>query len=218
MKLQDLASQAEDDSLTSFYISFSDLMVLLGVFFVMLLSMSKVDIGSFEKVKTSFSGSTKGTLIELASQLREVVEGVPGVPGVSVHMAEDGVRLDLDTGALFDTGSASVKEGALEPLTPLLETVKGTSYTIDVEGHTDDLPLYRFYKVDDEKVLETNWSLSGRRAASVVHFLLQSGFKQDRLRLVGYASTRPLKSIKDKRGDELQAIRAENRRVSLLIK
>ena len=218
VKIVELAQGQEEESLTSFYISFSDLMVLLGVFFVMLISMSKIDIGSFEKIKTSFSGDTKGTLIELARELKEIVEGVPGVPGVTVQMAEDGVRLNLDTGTLFDTGSAKLKPNALDPLIPLLESIGGTKYTIDVEGHTDDVPLYRYYKVDGERTLETNWSLSGRRASSVIHFLLNFGIHKDRVRMVGYASTRPLTSIEGKTGKELSKARAENRRVSLLIK
>ncbi|MFW7381125.1 MAG: OmpA/MotB family protein [Oligoflexus sp.] len=218
MKLADLAEGNQEESLTSFYISFSDLMVLLGVFFVMLLSMSRIDTGSFEKIRSGFTGSTKGTLVELSAQLKEIVEGVPGVPGVKVHMAEDGVRLDLDTGALFDTGSASLKPNALNPLLPILDMVKASKYTIDVEGHTDDVSLYRMYAIDGERVLETNWSLSGRRASSVIHHLLDVGFDQKRIRLVGYASTRPMNETRGKSGDQLQAARAENRRVSLLIK
>ena len=170
MKILDLAEGQKEEGMTSFYVSFSDLMVLLAVFFVMLLSMSKVDIGSFEKVKTSFTGTTEGTLIALAQDLKEIVEGVPGVPGVEVEMADDGVRLNLDTGTLFATGSASLKPELLDPLEPLLATIDKTSYSIDVEGHTDDVPLKRFFKVDDERILETNWSLSGRRASSVIHF------------------------------------------------
>lgn len=218
MKISDLNQTKQEENLTSFYISFSDLMVLLGVFFLMLLSMSRVDTGSFEKIRSGFTGSTKGTLLELSAQLKDIAEGVPGIPGVKVHMAEDGVRLDLDTGALFDTGSAKLKPNALEPLLPLLEIVKDTKYTIDVEGHTDDLALYRFYKIDEERVLETNWSLSGRRAASVIHHLLEIGFGNQRIRLVGYASTRPIRDPTGKTGDELREARAENRRVSLLIK
>ncbi len=218
MKLVDLANQPDEESLTSFYISFSDLMVLLGVFFVMLISMSKIDIGSFEKIKTSFSGDTEGTLIELAAELKEIVEGVPGVPGVTVHMAEDGVRLNLDTGTLFESGSAKLKPNSLDPLKPLLTSIEATAYTIDVEGHTDDVPLYRFYDLDGERNLETNWSLSGRRASAVIHFLLKFGIGKSRIRLVGYASTRPMTSLEGKEGDALQAARAENRRVSLLIK
>ncbi len=218
MKLEELASQADEQHLTSFYISFSDLMVLLGVFFVMLLSMSQIDTGSFEKIKTGFTGSKAGTLVELSDQLREIVEGVPGVPGVKVQMAEDGVRLHLDSGELFAVGSANLHEPALDPLKPLLSIVRKSKYTIDVEGHTDDLPMYRYYKIDKERVLETNWSLSGKRAASVVHFLLQLGFNSKRIRLVGYASNKPVNTPEGKTGEALKQARSENRRVTILIK
>lgn len=218
MKIADLSSQHHENQMTSLYISFSDLMMLLLVFFLMILSMSKVDKGSFEAIRSGFTGSTKGTLVELAKDLQAIVKGDPGVPGVKVHLAQDGVRLDLDTGALFDTGSASLKAGALEPLLPLLEKIRLTSYTIDVEGHTDDVPLRRFYAIDSERNLETNWSLSGRRSSSVLHELLGLGFGEERLRVVGYASTRPTTSVDGKIGDQLNAARAENRRVSLLVK
>ena len=217
MKWSELTAEKEESNLTSFYVSFSDLMVLLGVFFVMLLSMSKIDIGSFEKIKTTFTGTTEGTLIELAEHLREIVEGVPGVPGVKVHMSSDGVRLDLDSGILFETGRATLKSQALKPLDPILAEIKKTSYSLDVEGHTDDVSLYRFYKHEDERVLETNWSLSGRRASSVIHYLLNYGISSRRVRLVGYASNRPLKPTKGIKGKKLEKIRSENRRVSLLV-
>ncbi len=218
MRIEDLEKPREDEGLTSFYISFSDLMVLLGVFFLMLISMSKIDVGSFEKIKTSFSGSTKGTLIELANDLRKIVEGQPGVPGVEVQLAPDGVRLNLDTGALFEIGSARLKDNALEPLRPLLQQIIQTSYTVDVEGHTDDLPLHRYYRIDDERMLETNWSLSGKRAASVIEYLIQFGLPAERLRLVGYAANRPLQTVVQKIGSDLEKARSQNRRVTLLIK
>ena len=218
MKLSDLKSQTDENTLTSYYISFSDLMVLLAVFFVMMISMSKVDTGSFEQIRSSFTGSTKGTLVELATQLNDIIKGVPGVPGVQVHLAKDGVRLDLDTGLLFNTGSAKLRKNALIPLKPLLMKIKPTRYSIDVEGHTDDVPLYRFFRVDKERHLETNWSLSGRRASSVIHHLLKSGFKPQRIRLVGYASNRPIVKVNNKKGRSLKKARAINRRVALLIK
>ncbi len=218
MKLQELSVDHQENSMTAFYIGLSDLMVLLSVFFLMLISMSKIDKGSFEKIRTGFTGSTKGTLVELAVQLQEIVEGQPGVPGVKVHLADDGVRLDLDTGALFDSGSASIKPSALDPLLPLLKKIQDTSYTIDVEGHSDDQALHRVFKIDGEVNLETNWSLSGRRASSVINHLLDLGFQESRVRVVGYASTHPIQSVEGKKGDELTAARSVNRRVSLLVK
>ncbi len=218
MRLRELDTSAEENSMTAFYIGLSDLMVLLLVFFLMLISMSKIDKGSFEKIKTGFTGSTKGTLVELAGQLKDIIEGQPGVAGVRVHLAEDGVRLDLDSGALFDSGSATLKSAALDPLMPLLKIIKGTQYTIDVEGHSDDAPLHRIFRIEGVPNLETNWSLSGRRASSVINFLLDDGFEGARMRVVGYAETRPIQSTAGKTDADLEAARALNRRVSLLIK
>jgi chemotaxis protein MotB len=214
MKLLSLQETVKEPPLNPFYISFSDLVVLLCVFFVMMLGMSKIDVGSFERIRTGITGSTKNTLVELANKLVKIAETPPGVPGVTVRLADDGVRLDLETAALFELGSAVLKREALQPLEPLLFEIRKTKYTIDIEGHTDDLPLFR--KDGDE--LETNWSLSGRRASSFVHHLLDMNFKQERLRIVGYAATKPKAKILSKKGDALDTARARNRRVSLLVK
>jgi chemotaxis protein MotB len=214
MNLDQLTTEIDDEGLDSFYISFGDLMVILCVFLVMLLTMSKIDIGSFEKIKSVMTGRTNDTLVELTSSLKKIVEGTPGIPGATVHLAKDGVRVDLDTAVLFAPGSAVIKDDAMASLEPLLKEIIKTKYHIDVEGHTDDVPYYRV--VDGET--ETNWSLSGKRAGSVILHLRSMGFASGRLRAVGYADTRPVVDIKGKTGAELENARARNRRVSLLIR
>lgn len=213
MKLEQLTGQ-DEEGLDSFYISFGDLMVILCVFFVMLLSMSKVDVGSFERLRSVMTGSTDDTLVELAESLRIIVEESPGVPGASVELAKDGVRVNLDTAALFSPGSAIIKNSALDSLEPLLNEVHQTDYQVDVEGHSDDVPYYR---VTDGET-ETNWSLSGKRASSVILHLRSMDFASQRLRAVGYADTRPVVDVDGKRGEALENARARNRRVSLLIR
>ncbi len=42
--LEQLAAETDEEGLDSFYISFGDLMVILCVFLVMLLTMSKIDL------------------------------------------------------------------------------------------------------------------------------------------------------------------------------
>ena len=119
-QLEDMEQEVQDlKSSNTFYVSFSDLMLILLVFMVMLVSISKVETGSFESIKTAFSGRTEGTLVELATTLKRIAEKDPGIPGVKVRMAKDGVRLDLESAALFDTGSAVLKEEALAPLRPI---------------------------------------------------------------------------------------------------
>jgi len=214
MKLDQLTIENDDEGLDVFYISFGDLMVILCVFFVMLLTMSKVDIGSFEKVKSVMTGSTENTLVELESSLKEIIEGTPGIPGATVRLAKDGVRVDLDTGVLFAPGSAIIKSEALESFAPLFKEIKATEYLIDIEGHSDDMPFYRY----DEGEIESNWSLSGKRASSVILHLRSLHFSSRRLRAVGYAYTRPIIKVNGMNGVELENARARNRRVSLLIR
>jgi len=214
MTFSELTADNTDEGLDVFYVSFGDLMVILCVFFVMLLTMSKVDIGSFEKIKSVMTGSTENTLVELEGLLKEIIEGTPGVPGATVRLAEDGVRVDLDTGVLFATGSAVVKEQALASFEPLFDQIKATDYLIDVEGHTDDVPFYRY----DEGEIDSNWSLSGKRAGSVILHLRSLQFSSDRLRAVGYAHTRPVVNVDGMEGKDLEDARARNRRVSLLIR
>ena len=211
MKLSDLQNITQENKANAFYLSFSDLMVLLCVFFIMLISISKIETFSFEQIKTSFTGSTRGTLEELGKKL----QGMSKHKGVKISMDKDGLRLNLDVAALFKTASATLKKNALIKVDPLLHQIRKTNYTIDVEGHTDDRNLY-YVKKDNS--VETNWSLSGRRASTVVLYLRRKGFAKKRLRVVGYASNKPITSIAGKTGRALVRARAQNRRVSLLVK
>jgi chemotaxis protein MotB len=214
MKLSQLEAEHEETGLDSFYVSFGDLMVILCVFFVMLLSMSKIEVGSFEKIKSVMTGTTENTLVELAESLKQIIETAPEIPGASVILAKDGVRLDLDTGVLFAPGKSIIKEAALDSIAPLLQEIDKTDYFIDVEGHSDDVPYYKYVKGE----IETNWSLRGKRASSVILHLREFGFSAKRLRAVGYADTRALVDVRGKSGADLESARARNRRVSLLIR
>lgn len=202
------------DEANAFFISLSDLMILLCVFFIMMFSVSKVDMGSFEKVRSAIQGTTQNTLVELSDKLESVLTSTAAISGVEVRIANDGVRLDFEAAALFDSASAVLKPGALDELLPVLDIISETTYSLDVEGHSDDLPFHR--KKGSE--VETNWSLSGRRASSVVHRLQELGFDSKRLRIVGYADTRPKVPIDNLVDEALARARAENRRVSILIR
>ena len=201
--------------MNAFYLSLSDLMTLLCVFFAVLVGMSRIDVGSFERMKTSVTGISKGTLVELTRDLERVAAGQKGV---SVRLGEDGVHLDFESAALFDTASATLKAESLSPMIPMLKRILSTTYSIDVEGHTDDVPLYRKDQAKNGEEIETNWTLSGRRASSVVNWLISFGFSESRLRIVGYAATRPKVDVGERTGQALENARAENRRVSILIR
>ena len=215
MKLKDLEEDVElVNEASSFYVSLSDLMILLLVFFSMLLSVSKFERGAFEKVRSTFRGSTEDTLVALAEELQDIVSQDDRIHGVRVSLAQEGVRIDLDTVALFEPGRAELLPSSLMPLGPVWERVLLTRYRLDVEGHTDDVPLYQ----RRGRQIQSNWTLSGRRASSVIHHLLGLGFHPSRLRVVGYASTRPKTSTAGKSAEALEQARRDNRRVSVLIR
>jgi chemotaxis protein MotB len=210
-KLQDFLQISEQESFDSrFIVSFADLMTLLVTFFVMLVGMSQVDKGSFDTLRSKMSGREEGTLLELAKTFKQQAQQLSGV---SISYDKDGVRIHLDSAAIFDTGSAELRPGSLDSVAKLLRTAMASPYKIDVEGHTDDRHFYR----QRQDTVDTNWSLSGRRASSVVHHLLDMGFPERRLRIIGYAANSPTLAPEGLYGARLEEARARNRRVSILV-
>jgi len=195
----------------TFYVSFSDLMLLLCVFFVMLLGASKVQEGSFDSLRAGFTGDTTSSLGNLEKSLKKITQTHKNF---SVSRDKEGVRLDMDSIALFDTGSAVIKHNTLQSLTIALKTVTNSGYKIDVEGHTDDTPLYKIEKTEFGDEIETNWSLSGRRASAIATVLKNIGVADQRLRVIGYADTKPKSQVAGKKGSALENARQKNRRVS----
>ena len=77
---------------------------------------------------------------------------------------------------------------------------------VQVSGHTDNVPIMfsdRF---------RSNWDLSSARASAVADFMLQDpNVLQSRLRVYGFADTRPATTNDTREG------RAENRRIEIEI-
>jgi outer membrane protein OmpA-like peptidoglycan-associated protein len=83
---------------------------------------------------------------------------------------------------------------------------------IEIQGHTDNLPILSGVKYAD------NLALSQARAESVRDYLVKKGIAADRLVAKGYGDTQPLVSMTDANGNRLRgnardAARAKNRRV-----
>ncbi len=133
--------------------------------------------------------------LKAAGLLRRVRFEV-GPRGLVVAVATDRV--------LFETGSARVSPLGRRIVAALAPTLRELSNPLLVEGHTDDVPLYR-HGYD-------NWNLSTDRAVAVVH-LLQYAFGIDprRLTAIGYGEYRPVAS------NLTEAGRALNRRVEIVI-
>jgi chemotaxis protein MotB len=123
---------------------------------------------------------------------------------VRVLQNNRGIRIDIESSVLFAPGSADLEVSALQPLLEVSGLLAGKPNAIQVEGHTDDVPIrnYLFY---------SNWELSAVRASSVVRLLVQNGIAEQRLSAVGYGSAQPLEENTTEEG------RAKNRRVSIMV-
>ena len=91
----------------------------------------------------------------------------------------------------------------------LMEIEKSLPTDIDwilqIEGHTDSLPVKKGQTYRD------NWELSTKRALSVLRFLIKQGIDPNRLSASGYGSFQPI----DKKNTK--SARMKNRRIEMKI-
>ncbi|OBZ07853.1 flagellar motor protein [Bacillus sp. FJAT-27264] len=117
-----------------------------------------------------------------------------------------GIAITLSDRFLFDPGNAALKAPALPALKQLSGLFHGIGATISIEGHTDNMPLSRLSRYND------NWELSGARALSVLrYFVDKEGLKPSTFQYAGYGDTRPASD------NSTEAGRQKNRRVEIIV-
>lgn len=102
-----------------------------------------------------------------------------------------------------------VLKGVAKMLKPYQEKV-----LIKVEGHSDSLA------VQPNKIYDSNLDLSSLRASKAAHALMAYGFDEDRIRVVGYGSSRPLVSDRGPASEGSKYLPengVQNRRIELRI-
>ncbi|MGL4452558.1 MAG: OmpA/MotB family protein [Sarcina sp.] len=120
---------------------------------------------------------------------------------VKIEKTKDGILLQLGETLLFKSGESTLNNTAI--LDKISEIISNTTSKIEIEGHTDNVPLNRAGK--------SNWELSVERSVNVVrHFIEGKKINPDRLSAVGYGEYKPIADNNTAEG------RAANRRVSVL--
>ncbi|MCE9612005.1 MAG: OmpA family protein [Chthoniobacter sp.] len=114
------------------------------------------------------------------------LETIPGLPSVSDLLGEpgslkSGVRGGIPGGALFEHGSAELRDAAVTQLQKLGELIKrNPNATFVIEGHTDSTGKP-----------ETNQALSEERADAVRTWLVEKmGIARERIGTVGMGSSK----------------------------
>ena len=139
-------------------------------------------------------------LQELEKMLEEM--GLKG--SVRVEYEAIGIRIILQERVLFDSGEASIKPDFYPVLDKLYEIISAIPNPVEVEGHTDNIPI-------STERFPSNWELSTARASSVVRYFIAKGIPPERLKASGYADTKPIANNSTPEG------RAQNRRIEIFI-
>jgi chemotaxis protein MotB len=205
-----------EDSSSSWLITYSDAITLLLAFFVMILSVSDLNQGKIEALQEGLSEMMTGEapptpFTDIKKGLESLIENNNLQDQISVTLDTKGVKIEFANVALYQSGSADIKSDAIATLEQVTQVIRETSHNthmVEVEGHTDDLPIHT------EK-FPSNWELSSVRAINIVKYLLTQGIEKERLKAAGYADSRPKENNLNLPLDQQ---REDNRRIVIFIK
>ncbi|TAJ81088.1 MAG: flagellar motor protein MotD [Gallionellaceae bacterium] len=140
----------------------------------------------------------------LVSTLNQVMATFVKNGQMSVSQTSRGVVLDINASALFAPGDAVLAAAAQKTLAEVAKVLVDGDQPIEVEGHTDNLPI-------STAMYPSNWELSSARASSVVRLFIEQGVVAKRLTAAGSADNHPVLSNDTPEG------RTRNRRVTITV-
>ncbi|MDD6185816.1 MAG: OmpA family protein [Bacteroidales bacterium] len=142
----------------------------------------------------------------LKDKVSNALKGFEG-SGLKVHEKDGKVYVSMDDKLLFASGSWTINEQGLKAIKQLAQVLENeTDISVNIEGHTDNVPYRGSGQVKD------NWDLSVMRATSVVKALLQSGnIAPTRLSASGRSEYLPLDE------NNTPEARAKNRRTEIIL-
>lgn len=144
---------------------------------------------------------------QLAEQVQETINENNMAEQIEVSFNANYIQLTMKGALLFDSGSAAVKEeskAVLDKAGMILEHY-GSDTTIEIEGHTDNVPISSARFADNEE-------LSSARALSVFYYLAENtALNPTRLKHAGMGERVPVADNSTAEG------RSKNRRVEIRI-
>ncbi len=224
----DLDDQEDDGAPSApfWMTTFSDMVTLLLTFFVLIVSMSTVEIRKFTEALSYFQGRTSVLVndavvqsttrrvindfrtreqLDRYEELLEYLRENELEDKVQVNLTDNGLHVTITDSVMFASGSAELIDPSRTVLRRIRAVLGSDVESVIVEGHTDDRPIRT-------ALFPSNWELSSGRAASVVRFLLdeEEDLPPSRYLAVGYGEHRPVES------NATAAGRSRNRRVEIL--
>lgn len=142
-------------------------------------------------------------LSTINSQLRDSLFELEQQGLLAISEEDDWVTLDMSSGLLFGSGSATVTAGARLVMAEVARVLAGNNNFVRVRGYTDDQPI-------ENELFTSNWELSAARSAAVLR-TLQGPLAPQRLAIEAYGAYRPVVANED------ETSRARNRRVVVAV-
>jgi Flagellar motor protein len=225
----------ESEDVPLWVLTYGDCVTLMLTFFVLLVSMAKIDESRKLVVLGSVFGSMgfldRSTEVLARSDNRRTVEPGPmeGIkdfePLKNMLWEEAGADLRFESNkvvqvlsiegdALFAPGSAELTPDGRALLERTLPVIKEVPHPVLVAGHTSTLrdELGAEYRPEREsQVPDLSWRLSLNRSLAVYRFLLEGGADPDKLRMEAFGRYRPRFNNNDPEE------RDKNRRVDLVL-
>lgn len=167
-------------------LSYADLITNLLIFFAMLLAAANISRSRMQQIQEAISGVEQPqSLSAIQKEIDQQIAAQGLQDLVSTELTDDGLRLSLNSGLVFDSGSADLRVEQRPVLDQMLGTLVPYAgrYAFAVEGHTDTDP------VGVGAAFPSNWELSTARANAVRSRLEGVGVEGRRIRVEGYADT-----------------------------
>lgn len=212
-------------------ITYSDLITLLMVFFIVMYSMSSINAQKYKSLAISLksgfnNGNGQSMLAEFQgekildykqiqkqenAELQEAAKKIKEFAlkhklDKSIHLTinERGLVISLVDKVLFNTGEAELTDQAKSVLAVIATIINHLPNQILVEGHTDNVPI-------SNSIYPSNWELSTARATRVIAFFISKQVVPQRLSAAGYSEYRPIVP------NTTEANRSINRRVDIVV-
>ncbi|GHG69602.1 cell envelope biogenesis protein OmpA [Alishewanella longhuensis] len=146
-----------------------------------------------------------GSPLQLIEQdLRLALSDLIGQGVAKLIQDDDWLVIELNSGLLFASGSATATNSARTVLQEISKIINPINNFLRVRGYTDNIPIRN-------EVFSSNWELSVARATSVLRILETLGTPSHRMAIEGFGEYYPTADNATASG------RAENRKVVIAI-
>lgn len=159
------------------------------------------DSARLEHIDSAKLGSP---LVSLQKEINRAMRTLVDSGLAKVTLDEDWLTIELSSGLLFSSGSASSTSSASAVMSELTTILKQTNNFMRVRGYTDSVPIHT-------EQFPSNWELSVARAASIVRLLEKLGVAPERMAIEGYGQYAPFADNKTAQG------RSQNRKVVIAL-